>query len=88
MLETVAQGVTGNILLRAGVVVVQTPYSVAVVAMPGHQFAIFDSQAHGDKGALIACTAGNVHLDSVVCLLSELVGHLQDSHFCLSELCL
>ena len=81
MLESVAQGVAGNILLRAGVVV-QTPCSVAVVAMPGHQFAIFDSHAHGDKGALIACTAGNVHLDSVACLLSELVCHLQDSHFC------
>ena len=82
VLESVAQGVTGNILLRAGVVV-QTPYSVAVVTMPGHQFAIFDSHAHGDKGALIACTAGNVHLDSVACLLSELVGHLQDNYFSL-----
>ena len=87
VLESVAQGVTGNNLLCAGVVV-QTPYSVAVVAMPGHQFAIFDSHAHGDKGALIACTAGNVHLDSVACLLSELVGHFLDSHCCLLELCL
>jgi len=77
-----AEEVSAEGILRAGVVV-QTPYSVAVVLVPPHRFILFDSHAHGDLGALIVHGSSGEDFAKV---LAESVGELRDSHFCLLQL--
>ncbi|XP_065174752.1 uncharacterized protein LOC135826565 [Sycon ciliatum] len=60
---------------------IQNPYTILLVFFPSGYAQVFDSHAHGERGALIAILPADMKVAAN--FLSTLVGHIKDSHLCI-----